>query len=685
MGAIWQGLKSGLTAGWNPQIKGSLAQLGLQEAIPYLTDDQLKAVEAAGGTSGAYTAAANAERASRQAAQTQHPYAYGGAELAGAIAPMAVAPEAEGPALLARGVQALKVGAAYGAASGASDAANKGDTVAGMLADTAVGAATGAAGGVGGTLVGEGLGRATSWAASPILSTIKGWLNPTAEAARSVASSIVGSQERIASGSTVGGMTPAQWATARASGEPVMIADLGGVPTKALMRWAANVSPDAREQIEAAVNDRFNSQADRASSTIRSLMPGGVNAARSRAQAEAEYDAERTGAYQTAYQAGDRPIWSPELERLTAAPSIQQALRGAVNTWRDWQVRDGFGAMNPPVRVTPDGQLQFTGGRGLSPYPNLQMWDYTQRIISDAARSAEPGSQEAARLGGLASLLRNELDRQVPEFAQARGVAANFFGSNNAMDAGVDAVNYKGDLEDLRRTVAAMRPNEREMFAESYADSLARKVEQISDRQDVSARVLNNPYERRKFGMIMGPGGASTMGAFLSREAVYDAARKALGNSTTVRQMIEAGLAGGIGDYALTGDPRQAVLASLGGAGLGYGAAMSGLVRQGISGGAKTAVGYVNRNLAREVARLLTSSDPRDLREGLRMASRNANVRQGLFNIAGRVAGATGIAKAPRLQLPEPVAAEGNQPEIPRPPAQQQAGGAVNGQAPAIQ
>ena len=90
--------------------------------------------------------------------------------------------------------------------------------------------------------------------------------------------------------------------------------------------------------------------------------------------------------------------------------------------------------------------------------------------------------------------------------------------------------------------------------------------------------------------------------------------------------MMEAGLAGGAGTYALTGDPRQALEIGAGAAGLGAGAGATGLVRHGVITGAKTALGYVDRNTASKVAELLTSQDPSEINRGLRLPGRTGKL-----------------------------------------------------------
>jgi hypothetical protein len=685
--AIWEGIKSGVTAGWAPQIAGAAAALERQppEAIPFLSDTQLADVQKNGGISGVYTQARDQARATRNAAVTEHPYAYGVGDLAGSLAPMLVAPEARTVGAMLE--QGAKIGAVYGAASGAAAGSEKPrPTLSGLItgenptggAENIItggieGAVTGTLGGFVGALLGAGASKAArtvgDYLAAPIASTIRGWISPEAEAARRVGGALNIDYPQVSSGTT-SGLTPTEFVAAKAAGEPVVLADLGGETTRALLRSAANTSPEGRAMINDVVQQRFQQQNDRAGQTIRSLISGGANTAKTAAQLEAEYDAERGGAYTAAYAAGDKPIWSSELERLTSAPSVAQALRGAVSTWKDWQVRDGFGAMKPPVRVTSDGQLQFLPGQGMLPYPNLQLWDYAARNLADRARAAAQAGnrQEAARIGGLETQLKTELDRIVPEFNTARGVAAQYFGGNNAIEAGQAAVNYKGEIRDLQRAMAQMRPAERGMFQEAYADALARKVENMPDSADVTKRIYNSPQERARITAVLGSDAADRLGAFVDRERIFDAARTALGNSTTARQLIEAGLAGGATGAILSGgDPKQIAAYGLGAAGARR------LAPEAAMAAARTVVGYVNRNTAKEVARLLTSNDPQELMRGLKIAAHNQRVGVALRALASRVAAVgagRGAGRLPALQGPGALNAQGDQGNIPGPPAQ---------------
>jgi hypothetical protein len=200
--------------------------------------------------------------------------------------------------------------------------------------------------------------------------------------------------------------------------------------------------------------------------------------------------------------------------------------------------------------------------------------------------------------------------------------------------------------------MAGMKPAERAMFQESYADALARKMDAMSDRRDVTTALFNSPQERAKIGAVFGPQGVDRLQAFINREKIFDAARHALGNSTTVRQMIEAGLAGGAAGGILSGGDWHAIgEGALTGAGAGLGAAGSGLVRHGVLTGARTALGYIDRNTAARVARLLASNNPRELMEGLKMAARDKRVASRLGDMGARAAAMAGALKRPRVPL----------------------------------
>jgi len=523
----------------------------------------------------------------------------------------------------------------YGAASGAGEGED--------IADRAVKGATGLVSGIlGGGLahtIGTGMGSALEKYGAPVVNTVRGWVNPEGEAARRLGSALMDDAKLINAGKA-DGMTVQQWVAAKHAGEPVTLADLGSSRTQALLRSAANTSPEGRAQLEKMIQDRFLSQGERVADTVRQVVPGGeANARKSADQLVAEYDQARVPAYKAAYQAGDKPIMSPAMERLMSSDTFVGAMKRAISTGKDRDVAEGLGGFNPMVNVTPDGRIVFNqGAKGVPTYPNLQYWDQVKRELDSVANQAKRSGDTSSVAGQLAKVLRGELDTQVPAYQKARGVAEDFFGESNALDAGRKLAGKKLPAEDVAKIMAKMNPDERMLFKEGYASDLAdRVIGNIRDTRDVTKAMFASPNERKLAATVFGPGGMGMLQARMSLETIMDGARRAMGNSTTARQLIEAGLAGGaVGGLASGWDPMAVGQGVLGGAGARAGATK--FLSDEIKVGAKHLIGKVDAKTARHVAELLTSDDPRLLRQGYQMAAKSQSIMQGLRNIANRVA-----------------------------------------------
>lgn len=619
---------------------------GIRTGIAHITGNDPEAIQN-------YQNARDAERRAIAAAKKAHPYVYGGAEIAGAIPSMAALPEAGavravGPAAtrLARfgagALDAAITGGEYGAATGAGEGTDAGD----RAMNAATGLVSGILGGAASHVAGSAAGALASRYLSPVVSTVRGWFDPNGEAARRLASALRSDQEMISAG-TAQGMSPQAWAQARANGEPVTLADLGAGRTQALLRSAANTSPEGRAQLEQVLQDRFLSQGDRFANTVRKAIPGvQADARKSGDQLVAEYDAGRTPAYKAAYADGDRPIMTPTMERLMSSDMVVGAMKRAISSGKDRDTAMGLGGFNPAVNVTADGRIVFNkGASGAPTYPNLQYWDQVKRELDDVSKSAfrsgENGKGDVANQ--LATTLRNELDSQVPSYANARGIAQKYFGESNALEAGQKLAGKKMDPAEVRQIMRQMKPDERALFQEGYASDLANRV--IGNMADTTnltkgRGLLSNPNERGMASAIFGPGGMAMLQARMHLETIMDGARQAMGNSTTARQLIEAGLAGGVGGaygaYSSGWDPMKTLEGAGAGAGMRLGA--SRLLTEEMKVGAKHLIGKVDARTARRVAELLTSNDPNDLRAGYQMAAKNQNIMRGLASVANRVA-----------------------------------------------
>lgn len=246
-----------------------------------------------------YEESVKQSREANELAKSQHPVAYIGGELAGALPSMAALPEGaivRGAGTLARMGRGAITGAEFGALQGAGE----GTDATSRLAGAGLGAGEGALIGGASPVVGGALEYAYNKTLKPVVSTFKGWIMPEREAAARVASALEKDRELISAGKA-DGMTVQDWIAAKQRGEPVTLADLGSANTQALLRSAANTSPDGRAQIEKVINDRFLDQGERVSANIRNLISGGANAHRTEDEIVALYEAGRGAKYRKAF------------------------------------------------------------------------------------------------------------------------------------------------------------------------------------------------------------------------------------------------------------------------------------------------------------------------------------------------------------------------------------------------
>lgn len=572
------------------------------------------------GAEDAYNTAVARERATDKATAETHPWAFHGGEFAGAVAPMMAIPGgplAEGATFGSRVAQGVRAGATYGGLSGAGEGTDAGSRV----LNAGVGTLTGGVGGGAAVPLSEGVSFAIKKMLGPAWNAVVGLARGSEnEAARRVFSAIEADSQDIAAGK-MKGMPVQDWLQARAAGEPVMLADLGGARTQSLLRSAANTSPEGRGILEKSVEDRFAGQADRVAADVRNLVQGGANAGKRADQLVAEYDAGRAPLYQRAFaQPAAQQLWTPELQQMAEAPLVQQAMRMATMTGRNEAAKLGMPQPINPFTFNRDGSVALTNP---NLQPNLQYWDVVKKNLDGGDRNAQQW----------AKALRQHLDEHVPSYADARGFAANFFGERDALEAGRAMAGKNMDPEVIAKAMRKMDPDEKDLFREGYASDWANRViGNFRDSRDITKAMFNSPNERKRAEIIFGPAGVKTLENRMTLETVMDGARKAMGNSTTARQLIEAGLAGGALGYYEGGDWKSAMT------GAGAGAFARKALTTEMAAGARHLIGRVDAKTAARVAELLTSDDPRKLAQGLRIMNANQAVANGMRNIANRMA-----------------------------------------------
>jgi hypothetical protein len=512
------------------------------------------------------------------------------------------------------------------------------------LTAAGIGGAVGAGLGGGVPLVGQ----AVSTLARPLMATIRGAANPQAQAARNVATAI---DRDVQAGAA--GMTQPEFAAARAAGQPVNMMDLGGETTRALARSAANTSPEGRQILTQALDQRFESQSQRLGDWFNSTLNYPTEQTRNRAIrdiAENVYQPRYAQAYR---DSANKPLWAdPDLMRgqppgfraamqnltdLAQAPAIQNAIPIANAQLRNWAVADGL--RPPPGAFTIDRSggaprtvLTQTASGNLN-MPSLQYWDYIKRALD------RMGTPEAALFS---RSLRDSLDALVPSYQAARAAAqpTKFFeGAANAHEAGQNFFSRGERFGPQAQTqIMRMTPEERGLFQDGYSTAIIEKIERSPDRRNIVNNIANSQAARREIATALGPARTNELQARLHVEDVMDAGRRAVqGNSTTTRQLFELGLAGGVG-LLEGGNPTNWDPATIMHAALMYGAARG--------------QGAINSRVARQVAEMLASRDINRLNTGMRMVAGNPQMRNALRLAGGSLARSTAVQMTP-MALPQ--------------------------------
>jgi hypothetical protein len=649
--AAARGVASGVTGNFSDEISG--LQNAAPSAVPTTIAGIIPAKAIVGGARLAsnaitgmdpkavadYQSARDETRSLNQAAEENYPVTSIAGNVAGALAVPAGA-AAKGAGFLTRVGKSAGLGTIFGAVSGAGEGEG--------VADSATKAATGAAvgGAIGGVAVPvlsavEAAGRGIAKVASPIVTNVRGLLNTDAEAARRIA---VARARDAKTGKP--GMTDAEFDAAKAQGLPVINADRGGETTQALARSAANTSPEGRTALEVVTSERYATQSPRTARYLKETFdfpePGPTLD-----RLEEAARRENRPAYNKAYSEG-QSIWDDGLEQYAQAPVVQKAIQLAFVTGRNKAAMDGFPPMkNPFVMNRETGVLELQPGAT----PNLQFWDHVKRNLDKMGAEGQAFSKA----------LRNHLDEIVPSYAEARAGAAKFFGAENALEAGAKYATMSGrdtmSMAEAHKGLSKMGKADRKLFQTGFVSNLIAKIESAADGRDVVKLIFNSETARNQIKLVVGEQRAAELEARLVTERAMNGIKNAIqGNSTTARQWIERGMAGGAtglgGVGAYDTDPQKLSAAALVGA---------------LAAGSR----HIDTKVARRVAEMLASDNPQILKAGTSIVAKSKALREAFrtLNIPSARIGGSQAPTVPALQAAGVSRAE-DQPDVPRPPGQ---------------
>lgn len=613
--AAVEGALSGASAGWRDEIYGASEASGLPKILGGFRAPVGAArmgIESLSGNPGGawktYETARDEKRKIQKAAQEEHPWTYGISEVVGG-ASIPTGKVLQGANLPQRVWKGMKVGAAYGLAEGLGRGEGLEDTAKQGAVGTFLGTGVGAIAPVALKGVEAGVEKA--------LSPFRGARDPEKEAMRRFGNAYAND---VNSGQT--GLSPAEFTKALSDGSPVGAVDLGGSSVRALERSSANVSPSARGVLEKFVNERAETSSERLSDAVRDLVTTPADAGLTRETLHGVGRVVNSPFYKKAYQDGSTGILDAELQEMSKAPLMRTVMKEAVDSLEN--KRASGRAIEP---LGPNG-------------PTLEFWDQVKRNLDSKynvlKRSGD--TEAAADVDSMRKSLIGKLDQAtidpatgISSYKTARGVASEFFKATNALEAGEKfASSLMGSKQkftnhEFDRLWSKMHAEERDLFREGIASELTKRIDSSDQRRSIVNKLFNNETAKRNIETIFGPQKAKELEAAKRLEIVMGFAKDALGNSTTARQLIELGIAGGAGAYqagslnpfSIMSNPEALVKAT----------AVWGLTR-----GHRA----LDTRMANRMADFLVSNDPAKIKQAIQMASKNPAVMLSLKNFDPR-------------------------------------------------
>ncbi|MGN6770578.1 MAG: hypothetical protein ACTHJQ_12150, partial [Rhizobiaceae bacterium] len=326
---------------------------------------------------------------------------------------------------------------------------------------------------------------------------------------------------------------------AAAEGQPTYtVADAIGNPGQRMLSGVARAPGPGRQAVADAMETRQAGQGRRIASFLDDAFKGEGTAAQNQALIKDVARVTNKNPYEVAYEAGDKAIWSPELERLSASPSVQSAMGGAVNVWADNAIADGYGAMKPGALVENGGILKMLHGK-VPVFPNLQFWDYTKRILDNEIGAAvRSGADSKVRtLTALKNNIVKELDKAAPEYAAARSTAKGFFDLQDAVGAGTQAAK-RGRTEDTTQLFNSLTPEQQQAFRTGYVDPLIEQTQGAAHGVN-KARPLINDATAVEFPTFAGQGGERLQRQLARENTMFETRNAALGGSKTADNLAD--------------------------------------------------------------------------------------------------------------------------------------------------
>lgn len=582
------------------------------------------------GEFGNYSGNLEAQRSTQRDRDAKDPIASFAGRMTGAILSAVAAPAmlaSKGVTLAQRTMRGIGGGAATGGAYGFGS----GEGIQDRIDQAFTGAKTGAAVGALLPSVLTGLrksyGLVTEATTKPAANAVRAVVNPEANALRLTERAL--KRDRLTPQ-----MAAARLERAQAAGDDTtMLLDVAGDNTRRLARFASNMPGEGGEKLRSSFVNRQLAQSDRVSSAVRRGLRDPEEFYQTFDDLAQSRQAYADPMYQVALS---KPVvWNDRLKQFFADPIFKAGMAQGVKIQRLESLAKG--EKFDPFDYAVTG-FNEAGDPIIGAIPNMRTVNVVKKGFDAMLGSMRnPVTGKLTEEGNALNMVRREFLKEVdsanPAYKNAREVYASHIDAQFALDRGRDL--YKADAGAAAKAYRAMTGGEQEFARIGYAKALQDEIAKTRDGLDVAKKIFATPRQRQIMRMMF-PDKRSfdEFRASMLRETAKTRSKNAIqGNSTTAQQMadiadnqVDTGIVGNL----LAGRPMAAAGAA---------------VQKALSRAT-----VVNERSAKEIADILTSSDPavskRILAELQALAvkdkrvERNLNRARYLIRNAGIVGGA---------------------------------------------
>ena len=448
----------------------------------------------------------------------------GGLATGGAGAARAAA--MRGSALLPRMVQSAKTGMGYGAVGGAGRSEGN-ITNADGLTKRIIGAGIGA--GTGG--ITGGATPAITQGVSSVVGGIGRTLAPKATA-RLNAESLVrrAGDEDALTGKDL--TVPLSRMPANA-----IIPDLAGRRENSLrdvVRQAAGTS--GGKQLASFLGNRQDEQGSRILETIDSTMP---------TEGLEDFLFNTTEQRKASATKNYGEAYSQPLE-------VNETIQGFLDNKIIQKLYDGAGDLAAYDNIEmPLSIDRFAEGSNYPP-PTLQEFDFIKQALDDRVnelyRQGKGG--EASKAKSLRDRLKDELDKQIPDYKLARSEYAGYSAAMEAANLGKDFIEKPRAVS--KRVLAAMGDHERKSFQVGVAEALRTKILMSDDGSNFADKIFKKQEIRDRLRLAFDDDATfkKFAEAMQNEQRMGDTTRRALGGSVTARMQNDMDTSSGLEEVA---------------------------------------------------------------------------------------------------------------------------------------